>query len=233
MIAKDMSAKQINNIEHNFLLCSLLYTIKLYLSIAGRLGIEPRLKASKASVLPLDDLPMGLKHFNLYHKLLKKTIFCYNSVMPTLHIICGVPCSGKSTLAKKLEKEHPALRLTPDEWMDRIVGEGYNEQKREIIEKIQSEIAEQALRLGVDVILESGFWSRKERDKLRVMAKHIGAVTKVYYCEVPREELLRRLKARNANLPPYTFYIEDEHIERALKDFELPDRNEPDLIIVK
>ena len=24
---------------------------------AGRLGIEPRLKASKASVLPLDDLP--------------------------------------------------------------------------------------------------------------------------------------------------------------------------------
>ena len=25
---------------------------------AGRLGIEPRLKASKASVLPLDDLPM-------------------------------------------------------------------------------------------------------------------------------------------------------------------------------
>ena len=26
--------------------------------IAGRLGIEPRLKASKASVLPLDDLPM-------------------------------------------------------------------------------------------------------------------------------------------------------------------------------
>ena len=25
---------------------------------AGRLGIEPRLKASKASVLPLDDLPI-------------------------------------------------------------------------------------------------------------------------------------------------------------------------------
>gem|GEM_PF-1528276 len=28
---------------------------------AGRLGIEPRLKASKASVLPLDDLPITNK----------------------------------------------------------------------------------------------------------------------------------------------------------------------------
>ncbi len=153
--------------------------------------------------------------------------------MPTLHIICSVPCSGKSTLAKKLEGEHPALRLTPDEWMDRIVGDGHNEEKREVVEKIQSEIAEQALRLGIDVILESGFWSRKERDDLRHMAKSIGAITKVYYCEVPREELLKRLAVRNANLPPHTFHIKEEHIERALKDFELPDLNEPDLIVVK
>ena len=43
--------------------------------MAGRLGIEPRLKASKASVLPLDDLPMNCKlnisHFckNINHKI--------------------------------------------------------------------------------------------------------------------------------------------------------------------
>lgn len=56
--------------------------------------------------------------------------------MPTLHIICGVPGSGESTLAKKIESEHPALRLTPDEWMSRIVGDGYNEEKRRVVEKI-------------------------------------------------------------------------------------------------
>ena len=32
----------------------------LICQFAGRLGIEPRLKASKASVLPLDDLPIKL-----------------------------------------------------------------------------------------------------------------------------------------------------------------------------
>ncbi|HST88133.1 MAG TPA: AAA family ATPase, partial [Ktedonobacterales bacterium] len=28
----------------------------------------------------------------------------------------GLPCSGKTTLAKELEREHCALRLTVDEW---------------------------------------------------------------------------------------------------------------------
>ncbi|MFZ1019790.1 MAG: ATP-binding protein [Minisyncoccia bacterium] len=152
--------------------------------------------------------------------------------MSTLHIICGVPCSGKSTLAKKLEKEHPALRLTPDEWMDRIVGDGYNEAKREIVEKIQCEIAEQALKLGVDVILENGFWTRKERDDLRDMAKRIGAVAKVYYFDVTRDELIRRLRERNKNLPKHNFHLEEHQIDEALKLFEAPTLDEPDLVLV-
>lgn len=57
--------------------------------------------------------------------------------MPTLHLICGLPGSGKSTLAKKLEGEYPALRLTPDEWMSRILEDGYNEEKRAVVESIQ------------------------------------------------------------------------------------------------
>jgi len=32
-----------------------------------------------------------------------------------LHLICGLPGSGKTTLAKKLEREHTAIRLCPDE----------------------------------------------------------------------------------------------------------------------
>ena len=35
--------------------------------------------------------------------------------MATLHLMVGLPCSGKTTLAKKLEVERAALRLTPDE----------------------------------------------------------------------------------------------------------------------
>ncbi len=38
----------------------ILFAYKYYSNnFAGRLGIEPRLEASKASVLPLDDLPIN------------------------------------------------------------------------------------------------------------------------------------------------------------------------------
>ena len=46
-------------IQHHAPDINFLYKqVCIQISIAGRLGIEPRLKASKASVLPLDDLPM-------------------------------------------------------------------------------------------------------------------------------------------------------------------------------
>jgi hypothetical protein len=80
-----------------------------------------------------------------------------SSDMATLFLLCGLPGSGKSTLAKKIERERPALRLTPDEWMERLVGHGYDEEKRSAIEALQWDIAQRALSLGIDVILESGF----------------------------------------------------------------------------
>jgi hypothetical protein len=48
------------------------------------------------------------------------------------------------------------LLLIPDEWMDRIVGDGYNDEKRAVVETMQWEIAEKVLKLGVDVIWEGG-----------------------------------------------------------------------------
>jgi predicted kinase len=105
-------------------------------------------------------------------------------------------------LAKRIERERPALRLTPDEWMGRILGTGYDEDKRAAIESLHWDIAQRALSLGVDVILESGFWSREERSQFRARAAELGAETRLIYLDVPREELLRRLALRNESLPP-------------------------------
>ena len=40
--------------------------------------------------------------------------------MAVLHLMVGLPCSGKTTEARRLEKEYHALRLTPDEWQIRV-----------------------------------------------------------------------------------------------------------------
>jgi predicted kinase len=145
-----------------------------------------------------------------------------NLRMATLFMICGLPGSGKSTLARQLADEHRALRLAPDEWMARIVGDGYDEHKRTAIEAIQWELAQRVLVLGVDVILENGFWSRAERDEYRARAAELGVAVRLYYLEVSRAELVRRLATRNEALPPATFRVEPEQLDAWMRSFEPP-----------
>lgn len=96
--------------------------------------------------------------------------------------------------------------------MYRIVGDGYDQARRDAVEAVQREIAARALSLGVNVILENGFWSRSERDSYRARATAIGVQTKLHYLDVPLEELKRRLAKRNVALPPDTFHVSEDDL---------------------
>src|SRR5580700_5672155 len=104
-----------------------------------------------------------------------------SAIVATLHMMCGLPGSGKTTLAKQLEEKHNAVRLCPDEWMAQIVGDGYDEARRGGVEAVQLGLAQRLLPFGIDVILENGFWTREERDKYREAARTLGADVKIHY----------------------------------------------------
>lgn len=46
--------------------------------------------------------------------------------MTTLHLIVGLPWSGKTTLAKLLETQHQAILLSPDEWQIRLFSQDFD-----------------------------------------------------------------------------------------------------------
>jgi hypothetical protein len=146
--------------------------------------------------------------------------------MATLFIICGLPGSGKTTLARSLEHEHDAVRLAPDAWMARIVGDGYDETRRAAVEAIQWELAERLLQLDVNVILEFGFWSRNERDEIRTRAARLGATVELRYLDVPVDELKARLHDRNEASTPDTFHVSPEMLDEWARAFEPPGPDE-------
>jgi predicted kinase len=147
---------------------------------------------------------------------------------PTLFIICGLPGSGKTRLARRLEAEHEALRLTPDEWMSRIVGDGWDHQRREQVEAVMTDLARRVLELRRDVVLDFGCWTRLERDRLRALARSTGAQPETHYCVAPPVELQRRLSERNRAPPPHTFLVTPEQVAEMYPHFEAQAPDETD-----
>ncbi|MBP7694598.1 MAG: ATP-binding protein [Anaerolineales bacterium] len=150
--------------------------------------------------------------------------------MATLHLMVGLPCSGKTTLARRLEIERAALRLTPDEWQVRLFGQDVADPEHDVrhavIESLLWELAARALALGTSVILDFGFWSRAEREDFRARASQLGAGSEVHFLEVAEAELLRRLAARNAARPPQVFHIPVALFTAWLELFQAPTADE-------
>jgi predicted kinase len=143
-----------------------------------------------------------------------------------LILICGLPGSGKTTLAKELAPKVPAVRLSPDEWKHDLGIDYYDERRRVQLEHRLWRLAQELLTLGQSVILENGFWSREERDGLRLSARALGVAVELHYLEAPVEELWRRLQVRNDEARPGVVPIKREHLQRWALQFEAPDAAE-------
>jgi predicted kinase len=154
----------------------------------------------------------------------------------TVHLVCGVAASGKTTLARRLEEEG-AFRFTLDEWMVRLFDltpfdDDYGHGADRVKELIW-DVAAVVLAHGHDVVLDWSQWSRSRRADAARRAEALGAEVVLHFLEVPLDEAEQRLAARNAQRPAGAHHIPLDELRRFWTDvFEPPSDDEP-LVIVR
>lgn len=150
---------------------------------------------------------------------------------PIAYVICGFIGAGKTTFARKLEKETGAIRVTKDEWIIKIFGNKITldnnfEVYDKNITKLATDIAFKILKAGKDVIIDEGFWVKFQRDDIKKKILQVGAKPIFYYVESSVEKMKERVINRSKNPTKDSFEISEEMFSSYLKYWQAPIESE-------
>jgi predicted kinase len=115
----------------------------------------------------------------------------------TLLILCGFPYAGKSYIAKEIQKSAGVVYLATDDIFHRH-GFDWNTNTLPISHEWQQifdesyEISKSVLQEGKNVLYDSTNQTLSSRDKLREVARSIGAKTIVIYIQCSPETVWKR-----------------------------------------
>lgn len=154
---------------------------------------------------------------------------------PTAHLLHGFVGAGKTTFARRLEVELPAMRLTHDEWMHQLYGPNPPAAEfAKLFARVDALIwscAERTLELGRDVILDYGFWTRRSRDEARGRIEALGLRFVLYSVEVPESLARKRVADRTRQVPDDSLWINHEAFDLFKTRFEPLQSDEPHVSI--
>ncbi|GAA5203355.1 AAA family ATPase [Microbacterium jejuense] len=118
-----------------------------------------------------------------------------------IHLLAGLNGAGKTTLAKQLAATLPAVRFSLDEWMLRLHGIRFDDEKYPgLAERCRGLIwdtAAQVVAADVDVVLDGNMWSRERRAEAAHRAAALGATLHLHHVVVSLEVAVAQAAERD------------------------------------
>lgn len=150
--------------------------------------------------------------------------------------ICGKICSGKSYYAKQIKEQENAVILSIDEatfdLIDNEQGELYDV-FAERVNKYLMKKAVEIVKVGCNVILDWGFWTKAERQETTKYFNQFGIDVEWHYVDIEQSRWKRLIEERNAKIQNgnggYDFYVDEGLLNKMLSKFEAPKREEMDI----
>lgn len=151
----------------------------------------------------------------------------------TVVLLCGISGSGKTTVAKVLEKQgfvHLSLDgIMWDEFGDFSPNEfmAYSSKAHEILMGRLLEV----LGTGGKATVDATLCKRAVRDEYRALLDAAGAKYRLVYCHADPDTLRERLHRRNANPGREAAMVTDEMLNRFITGFQAPMPDEPHILL--
>ncbi len=153
-----------------------------------------------------------------------------------IHLICGKICSGKSWYARELAQRENAVILSTDEltWdlTNNEQGPGYDAFARRVNGYLRKKAGEIAA-MGCNVILDWGFWTRKDRNEISDYFAELDLDICWHYMDVPEDIWLENIRRRNERVllgeGGSDFYVDEGLKNKVLLLFEVPEKEDMDV----
>ena len=150
-------------------------------------------------------------------------------------LICGKICSGKSFYTEQLRKEQNAVVLSCDEITLSVFDGNLGDRHDEICDRIHDYLfgkSIELLEIGVNVILEWGFWRKSDRDFARQFYEGNGYECEFHYIDISDEDWRRNIAKRNREVAEgktKAYYLDEGLLEKLERNFEAPEESEIDV----
>jgi predicted kinase len=148
----------------------------------------------------------------------------------TLYLLCGLPCSGKTTFASQLAKEKGAIKFSLDRLILALFPEEDNfETHRKYVQRVENvffSIVYDLLGQGCSVVMDFPAHTKSERNHLRELANQARVEVQLYHLQADIETITERIQQRNADLKDGEYFIPDWLLSMIVEKFELPDISE-------